>query len=620
MVVLPAATRQQFDLPEAVTVTSDPDVARDEGALLLVPGHSLLDAAVARVLDQRDAGTLWLEWPRRQPPAREDLLALARDQVGVEHGRIDAEGEPLPRYAPVLRVGAQVTFHVDDRFHERDEVWVDARSGLVAPHELVERLPLLPRHAGRPDHLALDADLGDALAAAHRLLDERARARLAVLGRQAEPAMRDELAQAERFYEAALESIARRRASAQPERRSLYDAQADATRAERERRLQEIREKFEAEHEIRPVRLHLVQVPALHLPVVVRRGPRTFPFALTWWQPVGRFAGVRCPSCGEPAPLVAAKDRLGCQSCLARPQPALVTAPAPPRAPSPEPPPSETRPAPERKPAPAPEQRRPSRAELDARAAAELEEWRRNLAKLRSRVLRIGNELGYQFWESVGSGDSWARKRTDPASPLGVLFRLYGAEGPLRGIGVPPGAVVEGYSADTQEPEPDLPCTTCGAVAAGGDRYVYSLRWRLAGGKPVLLEVTPWPWTEGARLAPLWGMPPAIVRQLLHATPTPRIELDPVAAALWREERPRTGIAAVARCLAAWWRVEHDPQVAGHSPEVIAAALAALIGYRAGRNRTRPAAAADYGVDVTEVVSAARKLQAALGLSPTCWW
>lgn len=45
VVVLPPSMRERFDLPEVVSVTFDPDVAREDGALLLIPGNPALEAA-----------------------------------------------------------------------------------------------------------------------------------------------------------------------------------------------------------------------------------------------------------------------------------------------------------------------------------------------------------------------------------------------------------------------------------------------------------------------------------------------------------------------------------------------------------------------------------------------
>jgi len=629
LVVLTPRLREDLDLPETVTVSSDPDVAREDGALLLIAGHPALDAAAARVLAEGDVGTSHLEWPRKAPPGRDLLVARARDELGVEHGRIDPGGEPIARYAPVLRVGVQVTYRVDDHFHEREEAWVDARTGLVPSPDLTRQLDVLPRlTASRPEHVALEPDLPMAVGAAHRLLEARATARRGALARQSEPAVRDELTQAEVFYDAALESLAQRRAAAEPRRQSLFDAQVEATRAERARRLQEIREKFAARHEIRPVRLHLFMVPALYLPVMVRRGARTFPFALTWWLPTADFATVRCPGCGEAAPLVAGKNRLGCRACLGLP---AATPPMPESEP-----PEDMAP----KPAATNAQRhapslgairgggspgRPaSGTSLQPAAdptAAEAE-WRRNYQQFRGRVVRVGNKLGGDFWRAVADGASWPRKRADPHSPLSVLYRLYGADGPLRGIGIPPGMLPTESSCITADPDPDpdlLHCTG-GRVVAGGAAYRYLLAWRLEAGRPAVHEVGPFPRGRHVELPARWLLPPGVGMALHQGAPSPRIDLDPVANALWQSELPQNGLTLVARCLAAWWRVADDPGLPAQPPQALAAAIAAMVGRRAGLNRTREAAAADYGIDRSEVVAAARRLQALLGLSDTrCW-
>jgi hypothetical protein len=63
LVMLPSELQAKLGLPEEVAVTADPEVAREDGALLLLPGHPALDQAAAAVLDQGDAGLAWLAWP-----------------------------------------------------------------------------------------------------------------------------------------------------------------------------------------------------------------------------------------------------------------------------------------------------------------------------------------------------------------------------------------------------------------------------------------------------------------------------------------------------------------------------------------------------------------------------
>lgn len=470
------------------------------------------------MLEEGDVGTIHLEWPRMAPD-RELLLALARDQIGVEHGRIDAGGEPVPRYAPVLRVGVQVTYQANDRFQERDEVWVDARGGLAVPPHLVRHLAAAPRLTGRPEHLSLEPSLVTAIKEAHAIIERRAVARRDALVRQSEASLKDELTQAERFYDAALESNAQRRAAAAFERQSVFDAQAEVTRGERKRRLQEIREKFEGRHEIRPVRLHLIQVPSLQVPVLIRRGARTFPFELTWWLPAASFAGLRCPSCRTAAPLVAAKDRLGCQACLARPTPAPELRKVSPEAvvaPAPATPKLDVKPA-----------LPPAAANASRKPVDEPDEWRRRSNEHRGRVQRIGRKLGGDFWEAVAGGYPWPRKRAHPHSPMRVLYRLYGPEAPLRGVGVPLGAMPEHTSFTTADPDPDLLHCTWGRVVADGRPYAYTLRWRLDGGKPAVDEIVPSMIGWSTRLPRRSALSPSVAERLHEAAPLPRIEPGP---------------------------------------------------------------------------------------------
>lgn len=321
LTVLPDWLQEAAQLPEEFAVTSDPDVASEDGAVLMIPGHPALERAAASVLDEGDVGRLYLPWPASTPGTAE-LQARAREHFHIEHGRIDARADAKRAYVPLVRVGAMIAYatSLTHRFQEQEQVWVDARTGLVVADSVLDAVHCRPRLPA-PDATAtpLDADLPLALRGAHERLEQRAAQRLAALGAQAQRALELELARADAYYDGALESIERRRASAEPDRRRLLDGQAEATRAEHARRRREIEEELESHHEIRPFRLHLLLVPGLVLPVDVRRGARTFPFSFIWLAAGAGFADVRCPRCGAAAVLVAGRERLGCRSCLPSP-------------------------------------------------------------------------------------------------------------------------------------------------------------------------------------------------------------------------------------------------------------------------------------------------------------
>ncbi len=328
LVLLPGPLQESSQLPEEVAVTADPDVAREDGAVLLIPGHPALDQAASAVLAEGDTGHVFLPWPGSRPPARSTLEARARELVAIEHGRVDAAGEPAPAYAPLLRVGAMISYaaSLTLRFQEQEEAWVDARTGLGVSRRLLALLRIAPRLPG-PDsrHRTLAAELSLALPAAHQQLEQRAISRRESLGAHARRGLAPELARTDAYYRAALESIERRQSTAAAERVRLLEAQADSTRTEHARRRREIEEEFNPRHEIQPFRLHLVHVPVFRLAVEVRRGSRAFPFTLTWLAGAAEFAAVRCPSCGSAETLVASRDRLGCRLCTSR-----VPAPGPP--------------------------------------------------------------------------------------------------------------------------------------------------------------------------------------------------------------------------------------------------------------------------------------------------
>lgn len=319
LVVLPPAVAAEFDLPDELMVTSDPDVAREDGTVLLATGHPVLIRAADATLTGGDAGVVTLAAPTTPAPGAGYLQDRVREQFPVEHGRIDVTGLPTRVTRPVLRVGALVTYTVsaEECYQERLECWVDALSGLPLGDDDVARLHRA-RRAG--DAGALPASLlaatGAAVEHAHRILDAAADQRRSTLSAQASDAHGQERAHARAYYDDALRSLERRRASAHPDRAELLADRAASTREERARRLLEIDEKYQARHDIRPFRLHGVLVPGWRVPVDVRRGARRYPFAFDWLPALGAYANEGCPHCGAANPLSASKTRLGCVGCL----------------------------------------------------------------------------------------------------------------------------------------------------------------------------------------------------------------------------------------------------------------------------------------------------------------
>ncbi|MGH3978326.1 MAG: hypothetical protein ACRDRZ_04900 [Pseudonocardiaceae bacterium] len=330
LVVLPPAVAAEFELPDELVVTVNPDAAREDGVTLLAAGHPVLIRAADEALAGGDAGVIALQAPVSPPPGTALLQEKARDQFPVEHGRIDVTDLPVRIVRPVLRVGALVTYAVsaEECFQERMECWVDAVSGRQLGTDAVALLKRAPRReAPEPaDRSVLDTVRGT-LDEAHRILDTAAARRRATLSSQALDAHQRERERARAYYDDALHSIERRRASADTDRAELLGARAASTREERARRLLEIDEKYQARHDIRPFRLHVFLVPGWRVHVDVRRGDRRYPLTLDWLSPIGAYADLRCPHCGEPAPLSASKIRLGCLTCL--PSSTLHSVPSP---------------------------------------------------------------------------------------------------------------------------------------------------------------------------------------------------------------------------------------------------------------------------------------------------
>jgi len=607
VVVLPEPLQKELDLPEEVVVTADPDVAEEEEALLLIHGHPVLEQTAAGILQRSDAGYLPLAWPEATLPDGAQMLEMAREQVVIDHGRIDLNGVPAPVHLPLLRAGALVTYTADQMFQEWEEVWVGAHDGMPVAEPLRRALGGWP--SGGDDrsvlaHRCLRPDLRKALASAHGLLRDRAEFRALGLSRQAQAALQDELTRAETYYEEAIKSISRRRDVAPGERSELYDAQAEATRNERSRRLVEIEDRFKVHIEIRPLRLHVVLAPALEVPVTVRRGQRAYPLLLTWALPLRRFLPSPCPHCAAASSLVAGRERIGCTECL--PRPATITAPAvePPRAAAP----AVAPPVAARQPSPAEPPAKSRRQQPDkAHEAPDEGEAQDRLARLQSVVQKVGDRLGLEFWERVVDRRLWRRVATD--SPLSVLYRLYGPLGPLHAVGASPGWLPHEWGSWLAASYVDGTAVTVGALLADDARCAYSLRWRLAdGGKAVVREVLPLSGDDRRILVPIDQLPPGVEGRLRHP-PRPRPFTDEVARLLWEVDVERLGLPLVVRCLSIWWRAQGWEVLGGQPHGVVAAAMVCTALAHSGTRWRRDEVAAAHGAEVTPVNRAVRLIQ-----------
>ncbi len=607
LAVLPDQVAAAHDLPESALITDDPDIAREDGVLFLGAGHPEIDKAAESIVDEGDIAAVTVIHPAK-PMSTEDLLARVRDQVPVDHGRIDATAAPIRTQRATLRVGALVshTVSAEERFTEVAECLIDVTSRVAWPQDAAERLRQATATADGPlGRQPRTTDLVPALAAAYQVLDEGATARGKALAAGADAERAEEIARATDYYAAALAAIDKRRTDADPHRAALLDARAEATLAERDRRLAEIAEKYRHSHALRPYRLQLIDVPAWRLATDVRRGDRRWPVTFDYLPLLGAVAPTRCPNCQAHAPLVAAKTHLGCAACLpgtTTPPAPVVTKPTPQK-------PAPRKPTPQ-KPAAQPASSRPHRT------PSPTDKPRQTPAGASRPVLpgKAEERKVVNFWNHVGAGEHRKLARLVAAdSPLAALIRLYGAAGPLYGIGVPAGDTPTGFTyANYDQPVAGERGGTAGTLESRRDEYRYLLLW---SSDRLLEEIFPYsvPWHLGRSTG--------FHRQPTLA-PTPRIDLDPVATLLLTRTTARHGLTYTARALAAWWRLPNSEDLlTSFDPAPLAAALDRAIRYWSGAPQaTYPDAARAFQADEAVIRKITPVLQKQLQLSTTRNW
>ncbi|MPZ79989.1 MAG: hypothetical protein GEV28_06140 [Actinophytocola sp.] len=604
LAVLPEQLAATHDLPESALITDDPDISREDGVLFLDAGHPEIGRAAESVIGTGDVGALTLPHRSQPPPSTQDLQAMIRELIAVDHGRIDATGAPIRTHRPTVRLAVLVTHTVsEDQFTEVAECLVDVASRIAWPEESATRL----RHAVATTEIAPSRNirtgpLVPALAAAHEVLNATAAARGRILAADADAERTAELTRACEYYAAALAAIDKRRNGADQQRAALLDARAEATTAERDRRVAEINEKYRHQHTLRPYRLHLIDVPVWRLDTDVRRGDRRWPVTFDYLPLVGALAPTRCPTCDASAPLVATKTHLGCTACV----------PAKAEAPPPKPP---TRPTNPPSTAQQKEDRPPTAPERQKREPVRPPTSKTTAARVAGPVLprKADEKKVVDFWHLVAAEERRKLARLIAAdSPLAALTRLYGACGPLYGVGVPVGHTpVQFTCGNYDQPVAGHRGATGGTLSTHHGQYRYLLLWSR---DRLLEELLPYsmPWLPGMASRYLGG--PTI------QVPPTHVALDPVAKLLFTTSR--NGLTFTARALAAWWRLpDPDDLVTRFPPRVLAASVDRAVRYwsRAGQ-ATYPEAAKAFGADQADIRKATPVLQKHLQLNETTNW
>lgn len=609
LVMLPPTLQATLELPEELRVTTDPDVAREDGATLLSAGHPALGRSAEAVLAVGDVAAMAVEVAPTLPPSAEHLQAIARDHFAVDHGRIDATGTPTRSMRSILRVGALVdyTLSSDDHYQECAECWVDVRSHRPLPAQVSTKLATLPiAHTEISPALT---GLTAAIRCADEVIEHVAQRRRSELGDDIGRARDAELERVEAYYRDALATIERRQTQAPPDRRELLVARAESVRSEHARRVVETREKYRASHQVRPYRLHLYEVPAWRLPVDVRRGDRRYRLTLEWLIPLSRFADIACPHCGADERLVATKARLGCTSCVPSPIVQIAPEPSKPRAkPAAAKPDQVTTPRPTGSRRASPVCAQPSPAPV------------RTHKRVDKSVEKSADKLVGKLWEAVVGNDRRVVRLCAPDSPAAAAVQLYGPSGAACAIGIPP---AEGLAAVTRTTTASFGArhASNGYVeTTAGHRFSFLLRWQTAAGPGEIDEILPYdrPYVP-ARLAP-WILGPA--REAVHSPPQHRIPLGSVGELLWRRVTPTFGLPCVLRCLAALWRLRDEEFIlSSHGPLAVAAAIERTVCQRANLTKGRFAdIAVAYRIEAAAVRAADAELQKNLRLGPETWW
>jgi hypothetical protein len=628
-----------YGLPEELILTEDPEAGREPGYQLLTAGHPLLRSAAEAVLTKGDTGHLHLPRITAPPPSPADLERRARDQVPVDHGRLDFIGAPSATYIPLVRLGASITFSLatDELVQELDEVYV-LPDGQVVSDALLRNLEKSLLQLGLPQGCG-PARVEAAVAAGHSQLLLRMERRAEELAALARHRVRARLEVVDDYYRRLLDSLEERQArQTDVGRAAILSQQVDATRVEWKLRKAEVAAELEAHGDLRPYRLHVLWLPAWDTSFVVRRGQRSYDLRMTYLPLGPAFLPPRCPSCGAAARLVAGKDRLECRQCAGAEHDSAAPASSPPvvktarssgalddRGPgssTKEPP--ETRPHPDKvasvKPKPAARSGRATPKGSGGRVTARANE---------RRLEQIGDRLTSLLWRSLFFGDLPRARDVVRWSAVDALFRLYGTSTPALAIGLDEGESVDRWSFYSVPTSQDGVYNTMVRVFTDSNRQLsLSINWRVDTGRMLVIEM--WPLERLRHVLTTQEKVAVEIRERysdhLRTPPLPTIPLAPGGWELLSRSAELGGLGYASRCLAAWWWLTESPQCEDEalldelSPAVLAAAVEALVAKRAQIRVTAPALAQRYGCKVDELRRELRGLQDLASKAPAAGW
>ena len=236
---------------------------------------------------------------------------------------------------------------------------------------------------------------------------------------------------------------------------------------------------------------------------------------------------------------------------------------------------------------------------------------------------KAGRKLIVSLWDLVAAGDRRVQRLYAPNSPAAALHRLFGNVAPLVALGLRQSDRPEAWTASgsAQAFLGSGLMVIDGAVESPRGRHPYQVVWGFVDRTALIAEITPFAGADWPRLPdPLFYRLVMAGSGLVAHIPATRATLDPVATAIWGAVATE-GLSVTARSLAAWWRIEPDAQaLARHAPVAVAAAVARVVGFRAGGRGHYDDIAATFKTEVGAVRAASAVVQRALDLSDRRPW
>jgi len=318
-VLLPDDLAPSFNGKNFLRLAFDYEVAQETAECEFVTfGSYLLDAVTRLALSTGRVVECYVPVPHLELPPR--IAEQAEQVVDFVKCKPPRFKTSYPLEYTYYQFDFRCVYRYDEKREELHSVLVDVHTGRQDA-EVQKLLPLLQKvmPLEQREHILPQAPLipvEEAYSRACAAVTSLVRGEMDRLEAKQAALREKELAKVARYYENTLRELQRKLfRSRDPERQKRFKQQIAATEADRERRLQDVREKFAVEAEVHLDSIVIYRLPKLQLVLEVQQRDEIFSFELVFNTLSREVETPLCPCCGRPVTQLARTgNKIHCKS------------------------------------------------------------------------------------------------------------------------------------------------------------------------------------------------------------------------------------------------------------------------------------------------------------------